>query len=240
MQDAIIIGAGHNGLTCAYYLAKKGLKVTLIEAAETVGGAAVTDEFHPGFRNSAASYTVSLLQPKVIRDMELERHGLKVVLRKIDNFLPAPDGRYLLSGRDGLTRSELVRHCAADGPAYDRYNEDLETVVALVRKWLLKSPVGTGKGLRGLPAMLSLGKDMVGLTAKETKIVHDFATRSAADILERYFEGDLGKALFAWDGIVGNFASPHDPSGLTLYFGIRKSDSPFVPGGEPFTLARVR
>ena len=106
MHDAIIIGAGHNGLTCAYYLAKKGLKVAVLEAAGTVGGAAVTDEFLPGFRNSAASYTVSLLQPKVIRDMQLERHGLKVVLRKTDNFLPG-DGDYLLSGRGGLTRKEI-------------------------------------------------------------------------------------------------------------------------------------
>src|SRR4029450_607851 len=82
--DAVVIGAGHNGLTCAYYLAKKGMKVAVLEAAGTVGGAAVTDEFVPGFKNSAASYTVSLLQPKVIRDLELERHGLKVVLRKTD------------------------------------------------------------------------------------------------------------------------------------------------------------
>ena len=109
MHDAIVIGAGHNGLTCAYYLAKKGLKVAILEAADTVGGAAVTDEFLPGFRNSAASYTVSLLQPKVIRDMELERHGLKVVLRKTDNFLPG-DGDYLLAGRNGLTRKEIARH----------------------------------------------------------------------------------------------------------------------------------
>ena len=108
MQDAVIIGAGHNALTCAFYLARKGLKVTMLEASDTVGGAAVTDEFLPGFRNSAASYTVSLLQPKVIRDMELERHGLKVVLRKRDNFLPG-DGEYLLAGRGGLTRKEIVR-----------------------------------------------------------------------------------------------------------------------------------
>ena len=118
MHDAIIIGAGHNALTCAYYLARKGLKVTVLEAADKVGGAAVTDEFLPGFRNSAASYTVSLLQPKVIREMELERHGLKVVLRKRDNFLPG-DGAYLLAGRNGLTRKELARHVKADGPAYD-------------------------------------------------------------------------------------------------------------------------
>src|SRR5260221_12107313 len=95
MHDAVIIGAGHNGLTCAYYLDRKGMKVAVLEAADTVGGAAVTDEFLPGFRNSAASYTVSLLQPKVIRDIELERHGLKVVVRKTHTFLPR-DGDYCL------------------------------------------------------------------------------------------------------------------------------------------------
>ena len=84
--DAIIIGGGHNGLTCAFYLAKQGLKTCVLERSEQVGGAAITEEFHPGFRNSVASYTVSLLQPKVIQDMHLERHGLEVVLRKIDNF----------------------------------------------------------------------------------------------------------------------------------------------------------
>src|SRR3954453_19046369 len=126
MHDAIIIGAGHNGLTCAYYLAKRGLKVAVLEAAGTVGGAAVTDEFLPRFRNSAASYTVSLLQPKVIRDLQLERHGLKVVLRKTDNFLPG-DGDYLLSGRNGLTRKEIARHVKADADGYDRYVKELET-----------------------------------------------------------------------------------------------------------------
>src|SRR3982751_930905 len=133
--DVVVIGAGHNGLTCAYYLAAKGLKVAVLEASDTVGGAAVTDEFVPGFRNSAASYTVSLLNPKVIRDLDLERHGLKVVLRKTDNFLPG-DGQYLLSGRNGLTRKEIGRHVKADADAYDRYAAELESVVRLLKQWL--------------------------------------------------------------------------------------------------------
>jgi phytoene dehydrogenase-like protein len=208
-HDAVIIGAGHNGLVCATYLAKKGLKVAILEAASVVGGAAVTDEFHPGYRNSAASYTVSLLNPKVIRDLELERHGLKVVLRKIDNFLPGEKGQYLLGGRDGLTRAELARHQAEDGPAYDRYVAELETVVPLIKKWLLKAPPQAGGGLGGLPSLLSLGRDMIGLDTDEIRILHDYATKSEGDILDRHFKGDLAKALFGFDGVVGNFASPY-------------------------------
>ncbi|GAA4005273.1 NAD(P)/FAD-dependent oxidoreductase [Sphingomonas humi] len=207
--DAIIIGAGHNGLVCSFYLAKKGLKVLLLEAQDKVGGAAVTDEFLPGFRNSAASYTVSLLNPKVIRDLDLARHGLKVVLRRTDNFLPGEEGDYLLSGRGGLTRAEIVRHHAEDGPAYDRYMAELETVVPLIRKWILKAPPEAGAGLGGLPSILALGRDLVGLSTAEVRTVHEYATKSAGDILDRHFRGDLAKALFGFDGVVGNFASPY-------------------------------
>ncbi|QNM83640.1 NAD(P)/FAD-dependent oxidoreductase [Sphingomonas sabuli] len=207
---AIVIGAGHNGLTCAFYLARKGFKVTILEAADKVGGAAVTDEFLPGFRNSAASYTVSLLQPKVIKDMELERHGLKVVLRKTDNFLPG-DGQYLLSGRGGLTRKEIKRLCAADADGYDRYVAELEAVVRLLKKWLLRAPPNAGSKIGALPKLLTLGRDMAGLSLAEMRTVHDFAVKSAGEILERHFTADLTKALFGFDGVVGNFASPYDP-----------------------------
>src|SRR6478735_2882016 len=89
--DVVILGGGHNGLVCAFYLAKAGLKVTVLERRHVVGGAAVTEEFHPGFRNSTASYTVSLLNPKVIRDLDLHAHGLTIVPRPLSNFLPLPD-----------------------------------------------------------------------------------------------------------------------------------------------------
>ncbi|MFL6734572.1 MAG: phytoene desaturase family protein [Sphingomicrobium sp.] len=228
-RDAIIIGAGHNGLTCAYYLAKKSLKVTVLEAAQTVGGAAVTDEFLPGFRNSAASYTVSLLNPKVIRDMQLERHGLKVVLRKTDNFLPGDD-KYLLAGRGGLTRKEIVRHVKGDGPAYDRYLAELNVVVPIIQNWLLKAPPEIGRGVGGLPAMLQLAREVVGLSLAEKRILHDYATRSAGDILDRHFSGDMAKALFGFDGVVGNFASPYTPGTAYVLLHHLFGEAAGVPG----------
>ena len=111
--DAIIIGGGHNGLVCAAYLAGAGLKVRVLERRHLVGGAAVTEEFHPGFRNSVASYTVSLLQPKVIADLELERHGLRVVPRRLNNFLPLGKDDYLLVG-GGRTAEQVARFSARD------------------------------------------------------------------------------------------------------------------------------
>src|ERR1700746_1954981 len=104
--DAIIIGAGHNGLTCAAYLGMAGLKVKVLERRGVVGGAAVTEEFYPGFRNSVAAYTVSLLHPKVIADLRLLDHGLKIVERRAQNFLPALDGSYLLAA-DGQTEGQI-------------------------------------------------------------------------------------------------------------------------------------
>ena len=96
--DAVIVGGGHNGLVCAFYLAKAGLKVKVLEKRNIVGGAAVTEEFHPGFRNSTASYTVSLLNPDVIKDMQLKENGLKIVKRPISNFLPIDDKDYIKVG----------------------------------------------------------------------------------------------------------------------------------------------
>jgi phytoene dehydrogenase-like protein len=210
--DVVIIGAGHNGLVCAYYLAAAGLKVTILEAREIVGGAAVTEEFAPGFRNSTASYTVSLLQPKVIKDMRLYDHGLQVVLRKVDNFLPTDGPDYLLGGRDGLTRREIARHSPADADRYDAYIAALDGVVAVLRQWLLRAPPNAGGGIGDLFALAQLGRGVGRLPLEEQRHLLDFFTKSAAEILQRYFSHELVQALFGFDSVVGNFASPHTPA----------------------------
>src|ERR1017187_8914509 len=130
--DALIIAGGHNGLVCAAYLASGGLKVTVLERRSVVGGAAVTEEFHPGFRNSVAAYTVSLLNPKVIRDLELPRHGLRVVERKLSNFLPLDDTRYLKVGA-GKTEQEVAKFSARDAVRLADYGERLDVIADVLR-----------------------------------------------------------------------------------------------------------
>ncbi len=228
--DVILIGAGHNGLVCAYYLAAQGLKVTMLERRHVVGGAAVTEEFHSGFRNSTASYTVSLLNPKIIRDMRLYEHGLKVVLRKIDNFLPTQGPEYLLAGRGGLTRREIARHSVKDADAYDAYSKALEAVVSILQDWLLRAPPNAGGGLADLLALLKLGNGVRGLGAEEQRNLLDFFTKSASDILGRYFDTDIVKALFGFDAVVGNYASPETPGSAYVLLHHLFGEATGVPG----------
>src|SRR2546423_14075847 len=125
--DVVIIGAGHNGLTCAAYLAMAGLRVKVVERRAVAGGAAVTEGFHPGFRNSVAAYTVSLLNPQIIADLKLHDHGLKIVQRRAQNFLPAPDGSYLLTG-EGRTKASLAKLSARDAARIDTFSRELEGI----------------------------------------------------------------------------------------------------------------
>src|ERR671924_1747668 len=127
IYDAVIIGGGHNGLVCAAYLGMAGLKVKVLERRAVVGGAAVTEEFHPGFRNSVAAYTVSLLNPQVIADLRLADHGLRIVERRAQNFLPAPDGSYLLTG-EGRTKASVAKLSAHDADGLDGFSRELEDI----------------------------------------------------------------------------------------------------------------
>src|SRR5271169_3436134 len=127
MRDVVIIGGGHNGLVCAAYLAAAGLTVAVLEQRGVVGGAAVTEEFHPGFRNSVAAYTVSLLNPKIIADLKLSDHGLRIIERRAQNFLPAADGSYLLTG-EGRTQASIAKLSQRDADRIDGFGRELEVI----------------------------------------------------------------------------------------------------------------
>jgi phytoene dehydrogenase-like protein len=213
--DAILIGAGHNGLVCATYLAKAGLKVLMLERRGVVGGAAVTEEFHPGFRNSVAAYTVSLLQPKVIRDLDLERHGLEVVQRKLNNFLPLPDGRYLATGA-GRTREEIAKFSQRDADRLPEYERRLDAIADVLRALALEPPpnVTDAGWLKALPELLragKLGKQLAAIDSTLRTDLLDLFAISAAEYLDRFFESEPIKAVLGFDGIVGNYASPYTP-----------------------------
>jgi phytoene dehydrogenase-like protein len=213
--DVIIIGAGHNGLVCAAYLAMGGLKVKVVERRKEVGGAAVTEEFHPGFRNSAAAYTVSLLNPRVVADLALSDHGLKIVERRAQNFLPAPDGSYLLTG-DGRTSASVARLNNADVENYAEFSAELERIADILRALVLKPPpnlterFGPGTLREGFHALRTAGV-LRRLSVEEQRTLLDLFARSAGDILDERFASDLVKAVFGFDAIVGNYASPYTP-----------------------------
>ncbi len=212
-RDVVIIGGGHNGLVCAAYLAAAGLTVTVLERRGVVGGAAVTEEFHPGFRNSVAAYTVSLLNPKVIRDLDLQRHGLRVVERKLANFLPLPEGQYLKIGA-GQTEREVAKFSARDAGRLAAYGERLEVIADVLRDLVLETPpnVTAGGWMQALPGLLRsavLGKRIAKLDMPMRRELLDLFVKSAGDYLDAWFESAPIKAAFGFDGIVGNYASPY-------------------------------
>jgi phytoene dehydrogenase-like protein len=212
-RDVVIVGGGHNGLVCAAYLAAAGLKVTVLERRGVVGGAAVTEEFHPGFRNSVAAYTVSLLNPKVIRDLDLPRHGLKVVERQLANFLPLNDTEYLKIGA-GKTEQEVAKFSARDAARLGAYGARLDVIADVLRDLVLETPpnVTAGSWLEALPELLRsarLGKRIAKLDMPMRRELLDLFVKSAGDYLDAWFESAPIKAAYGFDGIVGNYASPY-------------------------------
>ena len=207
MLDALIIGGGHNGLVCANYLAQRGMKVRVLERRSVVGGAAVTEEFHPGFRNSVASYTVSLLNPKVIADLDLHNNGLKIVHRRVNNLWPHRDGNYLafVLGSENL-KQEIALFSQNDANALDRYFRDINMVAELIREFLLTAPPNAGGGVRDVFKAIQIGNKFRKLSLEDERIVLDVFTKSVSDFLDLYFENTHVKAAFAFDGIVGNYA----------------------------------
>jgi phytoene dehydrogenase-like protein len=209
--DAVIIGAGHNGLACACYLAKGGLKVKVLERRGVVGGAAVTEEFHPGFRNSVAAYTVSLLQAKVIRDLRLAEHGLRIVERPVSNFLPLENDYLKVGAGLQATQREFARFSARDAKNLESYWAKLERAADVLRSLALETPPNVGGGLLDLFRFLKSGMKLKKLDVEAQRDLLGLFTRSAADWLQDWFESAPVKAAFGFDAVVGNYASPFHP-----------------------------
>jgi phytoene dehydrogenase-like protein len=214
--DAVVVGGGHNGLVCAAYLAAAGMSVCVVERRGVVGGAAVTEEFYPGFRNSTASYTVSLLDPAVIRDLRLAQHGLVVRERPFSNFLPLPDGAFLKVG-GGLeaTQDEIARFSRRDAERLPAYYAMLDRVADAMRELLHVTPPNLGtarlRDVASVAEMMKAGKAYRAMPLAEKRDLLDLFTKSAGDILDRWFESAPIKAAFGFDAVVGNFASPYTP-----------------------------
>jgi phytoene dehydrogenase-like protein len=210
--DVAIIGGGHNGLVCAAYLAAAGVKTLVLEQNDVVGGAAVTEEFHPGFRNSVAAYTVSLLNPKVIADLELAKHGLKIVERPAANFWPVDDTRFLLMrGGTPERQAAVARFSARDADRLPVYEAALSRAANVLRDLSLRTPPNAGGGILELLKGAGIGRRVLGLDLEDKQLLLDLFTLSAADFLGRWFESDVVKGALAFDGIVGNYAAPSTP-----------------------------
>jgi phytoene dehydrogenase-like protein len=211
-HDAIIIGAGHNGLTTAAYLAKAGLDVLVLERRHLVGGAAVSEEIFPGFTYSVCSYVVSLMQPEVVRDLDLARHGFEVL--PLEGYLaPGEDGNYIqVSDNAEETRREIARHSRRDAEAYDEFNLMMYSMAHAVKPLLSMVPFDPAEpGLRGSRTALELGRHLRDLGPKRLNALTKLMTMSASDYLDEWFESDQLKAVLALNGIIGTFLGPRSP-----------------------------
>ena len=211
--DAIVVGAGHNGLVAAAYLAKAGLRTAVFEARHLVGGAAVTEELWPGFKVSRCAYVNSLFQPGIVRDLELKKYGFEMLARNPASFTPFPDGRYLMLGPDpGLVHREIAKFSPRDAEAYPRYEAAIEEIAAVLEPMMAMVPPNPGKLRFG--ELLTYGTFALGnrstLKRKWPAIVR-VLTGSGTDLLNEWFESEQLKVTLATDAVIGANASPSQP-----------------------------
>ncbi|KAH9711411.1 Amino oxidase domain-containing protein [Citrus sinensis] len=227
--DALVIGGGHNGLIAAAYLARGGLSVAVLERRHVIGGAAVTEELIPGFKFSRCSYLQSLLRPSVIRELELKKHGLKLLKPIATSFTPCLDGLYLLLGFDDQqNNSEISKFSKRDADTYPRYENELSKFCKIM-DFLLDSP--PPEALHGDLSFHDLLRDkmqksvfwarclrhVLSLGQKDLVDFMDILLSPTTKILNKWFESDVLKATVAADAITGSMASIHAPgSGYVL------------------------
>src|SRR5439155_25706503 len=217
--DAIIIGAGHNGLVTACYLARAGWKVLVLERRYLVGGACVTEEVFPGFKVSTAAYVNSLFRKEIVRDLRLEDYGLAILERNPSSFTPYPDRRYrLLSPDAALNRREIAKFSGRDAEAYPKYEAMLERVAAVIEPTLSMVPPNLLRpGLRDFWKLFRLGQAFRKLGPEMSEAV-EILTGPARTILDRWFESEQLKATLATDAIIGAMAAPSMPGTAYVLF----------------------
>ncbi len=210
--DVIVIGAGHNGLTTAAYLAKAGRTVLVLERRRAIGGAAVTEEIYPGFKYSVCSYVVSLLRPEVIRELDLAGRGLEII--PLDcTFTPMPDGNYLARWNDhAKTRREIARHSLTDAEAYEQFGKLMYHMAMAVKPLLgITPPDPASLKPREMLRMLALGRRFRSMGEKTLYWLIKLMTMSSADFLGEWFETEVLKATMSASGIIGTFLGPRSP-----------------------------
>jgi phytoene dehydrogenase-like protein len=218
--DAIVVGGGHNGLVNGAYLAKAGLKTLILERRHLVGGAAITEELHPGFSFTTFSYALSLLRPEIIQELDLPKHGFMPLLMP-STFAPTDDGDYLLLGKDkNENHHQIARHSKHDADAYDAYSHMMDQVVHAIRPLMDSIPPDiTSKDPEERARMAAIGAYLSDLPPR---VLHDLVrllTGSTADILEDYFESDIMQGWLASSGIIGSKVGPRSQgSGLVLLY----------------------
>jgi phytoene dehydrogenase-like protein len=205
----VIVGAGHNGLVTACYLARAGLDILVIEKNEWIGGAAVSRELYPGFTYSNCSYVCSLFRPEIMRDLDLPRHGLQILPYE-GGAVFTRDGGYLAMYRDhDANRREFARYSPRDAEAYDRYARDVMRHCRFIRPLLMRTPPDpVSLKPRDLGEMAYLARQFLALGSSEAAEMVRFWTMSISDFLDEYFEHPVIKAYLAVSAIIGTALGP--------------------------------